>query len=117
MADCRCPKCNKLVRNNCRGIESDVGLSWYQQKCTALGVKDYRTGNFWICGNCASDIYPFYYLSTTELINLSFNSNTECACSNSITSCLLESLPCFDLYNQISETPGLIDKDVDSQLS
>jgi hypothetical protein len=120
MINCRCSACNKSVRSNSRAIECGVCTLWYHQKCSGLATKDInnftRTGDFWICGNCTSSIFPFYNLSISEIVSLSFNSNTECFCSKHINNRSLESLPFFDLYSQISKSHGLTDVDVDGQI-
>lgn len=119
MAD-KCKRCPKHVNDNCRAIECDVCLQWFHLKCTVLSTKEYnhlsRTNDFWMCLDCHNDTFPFNSLNHSELIELSFNSNTDCFCSNKIIYNKLNSLPCFDIMSLIDKNSNLSNIDVDQQL-
>lgn len=116
----RCPKCSKVVYDDIRAIQCDNCNFWYHLKCSQLTNKMYnyfsRTGDLWLCRLCLDEVFPFNKLSKSELLKLSFNSNTVCLCSNLISKSRLESLPCFvvdslDVFNNIP-TLNNIDSEV-----
>ena len=108
--------CVKPVRKNCRGIQYDFCLKWFQLKCTVLSVKEYnyfsRTNDLWLCLYCRNEIVPFISLENHELVGqLVFNSNTECLWSGNISRLKLESLPSFDIstfINNCTTVPYLL---------
>lgn len=53
------------------------------------------------------------YLDTSELLELTFNSNTKCYFSSSIDFARLENLPQFDFISSINNLPNLSDYDPD----
>lgn len=116
----KCSNCFKNVRNNCRAIECDICLQWFHLKCTVLSIKEYnsisRTNEFWMCINCRNDTFSFNSITNSELIELSFNSNIECLCSNKIVSNKLDSLPCFNIMSLLDKNTNLSNIDVDEQL-
>ena len=109
MATCKCKCCQKPVKDSCRAFECDVCVQWYHLKCTVLSIKGYncisRTNDLSICLSCTSDIFPFHSLDYNDLIELSFNSNIECLCSNRIANLnyKLDTLPCFDIMATIDK--------------
>ena len=116
-----CLECSKAFRSNSRGIQCDICHSWFHLKCTLLSLKEYKyfstTEDLWICLHCRRDIFPFHSLVNHELINLlSFNSNTECLCSNKIMTSRLEFLPSLELSASINNNPNLQSFDIDLQL-
>ena len=62
---------------------------------------------------CERDIFPFQSLSDSDLIHLSFNSNTDCLCSDQISKTKLSLLPRFDNVAAVSKVPHLSDLDAD----
>ena len=66
------------------------------------------TNDLWISQVCCHNVFPFHDLDTSELLELTFNSNTECHCSSSTDFARLENLPQFDF---ISNLPNLSDHD------
>ena len=69
------------------------------------------TNNLWICQVCCHNVFRFHDLDTSELLELTFNSNTECFCSSSIDFARLENLPHFDFTSSTSNLPNLSDHD------
>ena len=100
------PICVKPVSNNCRAIECDLCLKWCHLKCSFLTLKHYNaisvTNDLWICQFCCHNVFPFRDLDTSELLELTFNSNTECYCSSSIDFARLENLPQFDFIKALA---------------
>ena len=113
----KCPICVKPVSNNCRTIVCDLCLKWCHFKCLFLTLKQYNaisvTNELWICQVCCHNVFPFHVIDTSELLELTFNSNTECYCSFSINFAHLENLPQFDF---ISHLPNISDHDSDLKI-
>lgn len=113
----KCRICVKPVSNNCRAIECDLCLKWFHFKYSFLTLKHYNaisvTNDLWICQVCCYNIFPFHDLDTFELLELTFNLNTECYCSPCIDFARLENLPHFDFISSISNLPNLSDHDPD----
>ena len=63
-----------------------------------------------------STVFPFGNLSTSELTKLSFNSDTDCLCSEQISKIRLDSLPCIEVCENLSNIPSLNDIDSDQCL-
>ena len=114
-----CSKCKKIVKDNCNAIQCDHCFSWYHLKCSNLSLKSFNhfieTEDLWLCNHCKSDIFPFYNISKNELLKLSFNSNTECQCSQRLINLQLDSLPQLDIFSSL-DIPHLTDTNIDSQL-
>ena len=69
------------------------------------------------CNPNYGDIFPFSLIDDNEIINLSFNSNSNCFCSKQLLhDCYLKSLPRFELISNISNIPHLIGTDVENNL-
>ena len=115
-----CPKCVKVVRDDCRAIECDLCNNWYHLRCSLLTSKIYKyyceTNDLWLCSQCRLDTFPFSNINNTELIELSFNSNTACLCSKQLSNLKLNSLPRLDILSSINSIPHLFDLDADVQL-
>lgn len=91
-----CPRCNKSVSNNSRAIECDVCLNWFHLRCSLLSVKQYNyiaATNDLIRQQCRVDTFPFSSINDSDLVHLTFNSNTTCYCSNQICNHKLDCLP------------------------
>lgn len=103
----------KPVSNNCHAIECDLCLKWCHFKCLFLMLKQYNaisvTNDLWIWQVCCHNVFPFHDLDPSELLELTFNSNTECYCSSSIDFTRLENLPQFDFISSISNLQILSD--------
>ena len=56
-----------------------------------------------------STVFPFGNLSTSELTKLSFNSDTDCLCPEQISELRLDSLPCIEVCENLSNIPSLND--------
>ena len=69
------------------------------------------------CNTNYGDIFPFSLIDDNGIINLSFNSNSNCFCSKQLLhDCCLKSLPRFELISNISNIPHLIGTDVENNL-
>ena len=69
------------------------------------------------CNPNYGDIFPFSLIDDSGIINLSFNSNSNCFCSKQLLhDCYLKSLPRFELISNISNIPHLIGTDVENNL-
>ena len=61
-------------------------------------------------------LFPFQNLTNAEILDLSFNSNTDCLCSAKLARAKLDSLPRFDILATVSNVPHLSDLDPDLQI-
>ena len=110
-----CNVCKKLIRTNSRVIQCFNCNEHFHAKCISKNFKitDY---NFWLCFNCRQDIFPYINLTDSELLNLTFNSNTECLCSSFISKTKLDLLPKLELTETTSKIPFLFDVDADHNM-
>ena len=60
--------------------------------------------------------FPFQNFTNAEILDLSFNSNTDCLCSPRLARAQLDSLPRFDILATVSNVPHLSDRDLDLQI-
>ena len=116
----KCTLCLKQTYSNCRAIKCVICLAWFHLKCSKLSRFDFNYisthQSYWICIQCNSSIFPFFDLTTDDLLKLSFNSNSSCLCSSRIDSLKLDSLPCFDIVTSLSKIQTLNNIDIDQQL-
>ena len=69
------------------------------------------------CNPNYGDIFPFSLIDDNEIINLSFNSNSNCFCTKQLLhDCCLKSLPRFELISNVSNITHLIGTDVENNL-
>ena len=62
------------------------------------------------------DLFPFHKLTNAEILDLSFNSSTDCLCSAQLARAKLDLLPRFDILATVSNVPHLSDLDPDLQI-
>ena len=93
-------------------------LKWHHLKCTVLTLKDYNhtASEFWLCLTCRQSVFPFTCIGDSELLDMTFNSNTSCSCSKSICASRLESLPCLSIAQAVSKLPNFDSIDPDSYI-
>ena len=114
---CYCPACGKIVLDNCKAIECDLCQSWYHLRCSQLSTKlyNYYTNNndLWLCRRCRNDTFPYNNLDDRTLFDLSFNSNTKCLCSKTISNSKLDSMTHLDILSSLENIPNLTDVDAE----
>lgn len=62
------------------------------------------------------ELFPFQNLSNAEILDLSFNFNTDCLCSAQLARAKLDSFPRFDILATVSNVPHPSDLDPDLQI-
>ena len=62
------------------------------------------------------DLFPFHNLTNAEILDLSFNSSTDCLCSAQLARAKLDLLPRFDILATVSNVPHLSDLHPDLQI-
>lgn len=101
----KCPICVKPVSNNCRAIDCDLCLKWWHFKCSYLTLKQNNaisvTNDLWICQLCCHNVFPFHDLDTSELLELTFNSNTMLSVSAPLLLILLVLKICLNLISSL----------------
>lgn len=115
-----CPNCKRIVRDHCRAIECDFCANWFHLKCTTLSLKDYNyltvSQELWLCKDCRNTIFPFNNLDESDLKKLSFNSNTNCNCSQNLVMEHLLELPQFEAISSLINVPFLSNSDPEVNL-
>ena len=115
-----CPICSKSFRSNSRAIECDNCQTWYHLKCTELTLNNYRyyacTDDLWLYSLCRDLIFPFNNIETTEIIEMAFNSNTNCFCSRNIACAKLEHLPRLNIVSSFGNSDTFSQIDPESNL-
>ena len=117
----KCSICLRTIRSNCRAIKCSTCNNLFHCKCSKLSRSDFNyfivRQDLWTCLHCKNNIFPFSYLCTEDLLNLTYNSNAKCLCSNLLDKLKLDNLPCFDIITSLSKgIPNLSNIDVDLQL-
>ena len=89
------------MRNNCRAIQCNSCHFWHHLKYTNQTIKLYNylssTDDLWLCCCCRNNILPFSSIINLELIELCFNLNRSCLCSDFIAEPRLEYLSRLDI--------------------
>lgn len=117
----KCSSCSLNISRNSRAMECNFCKNWFHvTKCTNLSRRDFSyftSGEgFWLCEHCRQETFPFHHITDVELNNLSFDSNTSCLCSKTISASRLANLPQLDLLSSINKIPSLNNLDVDQHL-
>ena len=110
-----CCHCCQKIRRNGRVVACYVCRGIFHLKCTLLSLKDFKhlkSERTWNCCSCA-DIFPFNTIETDELLQLTFNSNLSCLCTNNIS---LADLSAFEYISGTNNTPNLNGIDPESNV-
>ena len=108
--------CCQKIRRNGRVVACYVCRGIFHLKCTLLSLKDFKhlkSERTWNCCSCADNIFPFNTIETDELLQLTFNSNLSCLCTNNIS---LADLPAFEYISGIKNIPNLNGIDPESNV-
>ena len=121
--DDTCCNCKESLNKIKRKIKCVICNNLYHQKCTSLSIKQYNylikteSKTTWYCSQCLSDIFPFHAIDNQVFNELfSFDQDTSCYCSNSLSYSRIENLQCYNIMSSISNSPHLCNNDIDLQL-